>query len=121
MPVSQIEDQIRAERADRALDPYIMSHAAEPSSPEHIRALRLMLEDLPAGERKTRAQEFLASIEEAQEEQRRAQEMQQGAMQAPPSEQDVLAALGGGGATPTTLARITASGAAQGGTQVIAG
>jgi DNA-binding transcriptional MerR regulator len=123
MPVSQIEDQIRAERADRALDSYIMSHAAEPSSPEHIRALRLMLEDLPAGDRKNRAQEFLASMEEAQEEQRRAQEMQQqgGMQQAPPSEQEVLAALGGGGATPTTLSRITAAGGVQGGTQVIAG
>jgi len=123
MPVTQIEDQIRAERADRALDSYIMSHAAEPSSPEHIRALRLMLEDLPAGPRKERAMEFLASMEEAQEEQQRAMEAQQqgGMQQAPPSEQEVLAALGGGGATPTTLARITAGGAAQGGTQVIAG
>jgi hypothetical protein len=124
VPVTQIEDQIRAERADRALDQYIMAHATEPSSPEHLRALRLMLEDLPEGDRKRRASEFLASIEEAQAEQQRAMEQQQGQMEAPPSEDEVLAALGGmgqGGATPTTLARVTAAGQSQGGTQVIAG
>lgn len=128
MPVSQIEDQIRAERADRALDQYILAHATEPGSPEHIRALRLLLEDLPTGPRKERAEEFLATIEEAQAEQEAAmQAQQQQAQGAPPSEDEVLAALGGMGggggmgATPTTLARVTASGAPQGGTQVIAG
>ena len=125
MPVTQIEEQIRAERADRALDQYILAHATEPQSPEHLRALRLLLEDLPEGDRKERAEEFLATIEEAQREQEAAMEAQQQQMQgAPPSEEEVLAALGGmgeGGATPTTLARVTAGGQAQGGTQVIAG
>ncbi len=126
MPVTQIEEQIRAERADRALDQYILAHATEPGSPEHIRALRLLLDDLPQGPRKERAEEFLATIEEAQREQEAAMQAQEQGMQgAPPSEEEVLAALGGmgggGGATPTTLARVTASGAPQGGTQVIAG
>jgi hypothetical protein len=126
MPVTQIEEQIRAERADRALDQYILAHATEPGSPEHIRALRLLLDDLPQGPRKERAEEFLATIEEAQREQEAAMQAQEQGMQgAPPSEEEVLAALGGmgggGRATPTTLARVTASGAPQGGTQVIAG
>ena len=132
IPESQMEDQIRAEQAEMALDQYVMTHAAEPESPEHLRALRLLIEDLPPGRKRERAEEMLASAEEAQAEREAAMQAQQEAMQGqPPSEQDVLAALQGGGggggeapggveAPPQTLARLTQGGQAEGGTQLVA-
>ena len=123
IPESQMEEQIRGEHAEMALNQYVLTHASEPQSPEHIRALRLLIEDLPAGRRRERAEEMLASAEQAQEEAMQAMQQQQA--EQPPGEEEVLAALAGGGQPggghPTTLARVTQGGEAQGGTQVIAG
>lgn len=128
IPASQLEEQIRHENAEQALEQWILTHASESQSPEHLRALRMLRERLPAGRERDMIDEMLASAEQAEEERQRAAQAQQGQ---PPSEQEVLAALqggggaGGGGAPGggedvQTLARITQSGSPEGGSQVIA-
>lgn len=123
IPESQMEAQIRAENAEAALEQWILAHASDPQSPEHLRALRMLRNRMPAGASRDDLDEMVTSAEEAaQEREQAAAAMQQPQQQ--PSEEDVIAALGGGGpggGGPTTLSRITQRGSPEGGTQVIAG
>lgn len=123
IPASQMEQQIRNEQAEQAFQQMLLTHANAAESPEHMRALQLVVEMLPSGKMKDLAEKWLTARGEELEEQEAAM-MQE--PQAQPSEQEVMAMLAGGGGAPqggnpTTLARVTSGGGSEGGTQVIAG
>lgn len=118
IPESQMEDQIRHENAEAAFQQMLLTHANNAESPEHMRALQLIVESLPSGRTKDLAEKWLTERGEALQAQDQAA-LGQAQQTPPPSEQDVLAALGGG--DPTTLSRVTSDGGVEGGTQVIVG
>lgn len=120
IPDTQMEEQIRHERAEEAFQQMLLMAVNNPEHPEHMRALQLVVESLPQGRTRDLAEKWLT---ERGEELAEAEEAMLGMGQPTPAPQDVLAALAGGGGAgpdPVTLARVTQGGEAQGGTQLVA-
>ncbi len=103
----EIEAQLRTEGAEAAFMQLLMTHASEPESPEHMRALEAIVEMLPPGEMQTIAEKWFTDRgEELSQEEEQMVGGPLGAPEEPPN--------------PTAvLSRLTAGGEARGGVQTL--
>lgn len=107
IPVSQLEEQLRNEQWDDMFRTVLAAHATTPESPEHLPALQMVVESMPAGPMKALAEKWLTARGD----------------QPDPAEVALMEQMQGMGQPPpdvgTVLARLTATGQPSGGTQVV--